>query len=67
MGLERTERTILVGDDDSEIRDFLEVTLRHHGYGVHLAEDGDQVLDHLGSQKQFSAVLLDISCRLKRL
>src|SRR6516164_4505102 len=60
MGLERTKRTILVGDDDSEIRDFLEVTLRHHGYGVHFAEDGDQVLDHLGSQKQFSAVLLDI-------
>lgn len=60
MGLERTERTILVGDDDSEIRDFLEVTLRHHGYGVHLAEDGNQVLDHLDSQKHFSAVLLDI-------
>jgi two-component system response regulator AtoC len=54
------ERTILVGDDDSEVRDFLEVTLRHHGYGVHLAEDGNQVLDHLDSQKQFSAVLLDI-------
>jgi two-component system, NtrC family, response regulator AtoC len=60
MGVEKTERTILVGDDDSEVRDFLEVTLRHHGYGVHLAEDGNQVMDHLGSEKRFSAVLLDI-------
>src|SRR5215471_13020 len=59
MGLDNTDRTILVGDDDSEVRDFLELTLRHHGYGVHLAEDGDQVLNHLESQVPFSAVMLD--------
>jgi two-component system response regulator AtoC len=60
MGLDNTDRTILVGDDDSEVRDFLEVTLRHQGYGVHFAEDGDQVLNHLESQVPFSAVMLDI-------
>src|SRR5215472_2316981 len=55
-----TDRTILVGDDDSEVRDFLESTLRLQGYGVQLAEDGNQVLDHLESEAAFSAVMLDI-------
>ena len=55
-----TDRTILVGDDDSEVRDFLELTLRHQGYGVQLAEDGDQVLNRLDSEESFSAVMLDI-------
>jgi two-component system response regulator AtoC len=55
-----TEKTILVGDDDSEVRDFLEVTLRHKGYGVQLAEDGDEVLNQLETEPGFSAVMLDI-------
>jgi len=58
--IERADRTILVGDDDSEVRDFLEMTLRHQGYGVHLAEDGDQVLNRLESEEPVSAVMLDI-------
>jgi len=60
MGLDNPDRTILVGDDDSEVCDFLEVTLRHQGYGVHLAKDGDQVLNHLKSEAPVSAVMLDI-------
>jgi two-component system response regulator AtoC len=55
-----TARTVLVGDDDSEVRDFLEVTLRRHGYGVQFAEDGNQVLDHLETEGPVSAVMLDI-------
>jgi two-component system response regulator AtoC len=58
--IDRTDRTILVGDDDSEVRDFLEMTLRHQGYGVHLAEDGNQVLNHLETEEPVSAVMLDI-------
>ncbi|HEY1754848.1 MAG TPA: sigma-54 dependent transcriptional regulator [Bryobacteraceae bacterium] len=60
MRTDKTERTIVVGDDDSEVRRFLEVTLRYQGYGVELAEDGDAVLDRLQSVGQVSAVLLDL-------
>ena len=60
MPLHKNEKTIIVGDDDSEMRRFLEVTLRYQGYEVQLAEDGDEVLDHLQSNPQVSAVLLDI-------
>src|SRR5579862_8580414 len=60
MRLDRSERTIVVGDDDHEVRRFLEVTLRYQGYEVELAEDGDEVLDHLQSKPQVSAVLLDL-------
>jgi two-component system response regulator AtoC len=54
------ERTIVVGDDDSEIRSFLEMTLRYQGYTVELARDGNEVLDYLESKRPVSAVLLDI-------
>ncbi len=60
MRADKNERTIVVGDDDSEVRRFLESMLRHQGYGVHLAEDGDGVLDHLQSNGQVSAVMLDL-------
>jgi two-component system, NtrC family, response regulator AtoC len=57
---DKNERTVVVGDDDSDVRGFLEMTLRQQGYGVELAEDGDEVLDHLQSMGQVSAVLLDL-------
>jgi two-component system, NtrC family, response regulator AtoC len=54
-------QTILVGEDDSEVRAYLEITLRCLGYAVELAEDGDEVLSYLrGSRPNVSAVLLDI-------
>ncbi len=53
-------RTILVGEDDAEVRDYLEVTLRCRGYDVHLAADGEEVVDYLRSGGFASAVLLDI-------
>ncbi len=57
-GMER--RTILIGEDDAEVRDFLGVTLRCRGYNVHLAVDGEGVINHLQSARPVSLVLLDI-------
>jgi two-component system response regulator AtoC len=54
------DETIVVGDDELECRKFLEMSLRHQGYGVELATNGDEVLDCLQSGNQVSAVLLDI-------
>src|SRR5580692_3110730 len=60
MRIEKNEKTIVVGDDDSEIRRFLEMTLRYQGYEVELAEGGKEVLSHLQSKPQIAAVLLDL-------
>ena len=40
-------RTILVGEDDAEVRDYLEVTLRCRGYDVQLAADGEEAVNYL--------------------
>ncbi len=53
-------RTILVGDDDADVRDYLSVTLRSSGYNVHLAPDGEGVVSHLSAGRPVSLVLLDI-------
>ena len=55
-----TRRTILVGEDDAEVRDFLSVTLRCQGYDVHVAVDGEGVVSHLRAGRPTSLVLLDI-------
>ncbi len=56
-----TERlTILVGEDDAEVRDYLGVTLRCHGYNVQLAVDGEEVINLLQRGQSLSLVLLDI-------
>jgi two-component system response regulator AtoC len=57
---EKSERTILVGDDEPESRQFLEMALRYEGYGVELAEDGEEVLACLKANQAVSAVLLDL-------
>ena len=53
-------RSILVGEDDAEVRDYLAVTLRCRGYDVHLAVDGEGVVGHLSAGRPASLVLLDI-------
>jgi two-component system response regulator AtoC len=55
------ERRILVGEDEPEVRSYLEMALKCVGYSVQLAQDGDEVLSCLRSDgSQFDAVLLDI-------
>jgi two-component system response regulator AtoC len=61
MGATKTNGTILLGDDELEFRNYLEMALKCQGYSVELAEDGDEVLSCLqDSEVPISAVLLDI-------
>ena len=40
-------RTILVGEDELEVRGYLQMALQYLGYSVELAQDGDEVLSYL--------------------
>jgi two-component system response regulator AtoC len=61
MQLQRNGYTILVGEDELEVRAYLEMALKCLGYSVELAEDGEEVLSHLRSARSgISAVLLDL-------
>ena len=54
-------RTILVGEDELEVRGYFQMALECLGYTVELAQDGDEVLSCLrASQTEIDAVLLDI-------
>ena len=53
--------TILVGEDELEVRAYLEMALKCLGYSVELAQDGAEVISCLESlDSNISAVLLDI-------
>jgi two-component system, NtrC family, response regulator AtoC len=61
MEMKELGGTILVGEDEAEVREYLELALKCLGYSVEFAQDGDEVLDCLTSmQSRISAVLLDI-------
>ena len=61
MQSQRNGYTILVGEDELEVRAYLEMALKCLGYSVELAEDGEEVLSHLRSTRAgVSAVLLDL-------
>jgi len=60
MQTTRNGRTILVGEDEPEVRGYLEMALKCLGYSVELADDGDEVLACLqASRPDIAAVLLD--------
>ncbi len=55
-------KTILVVDDDSDVRWMVQRYLNKHGFNVETAENGDQMHQKLASPDfQFDLVLLDIS------
>ena len=60
LNTEASRQTILIGEDESEVRGFLEMTLRCQGYQIELAENGEEVLAHLRGRRDINAVLLDI-------
>ena len=61
MSLEtRKGCTILVGEDEPEVRSYIEMALRCQGYAVKTAQDGDEVLSLLEGEHSIAAVLLDI-------
>jgi two-component system, NtrC family, response regulator AtoC len=51
---------ILIADDEIEVRRYLELALRCHGYAVEFAEDGCEVMSALREHRTVSAVLLDV-------
>jgi len=54
-------RTILLGEDELEVRSYLEMALRCHGYSIESAQDGEEVLAFLEREREkISLVLLDI-------
>jgi two-component system, NtrC family, response regulator AtoC len=54
-------RTILLGEDEMEVRSYLEMALRCHGYSIESAQDGEEVLSCLEREgHKISLVLLDI-------
>jgi two-component system response regulator AtoC len=55
------EKTILVGEDEPEVRGYIEMALEGLGFSVEVARDGDEVLSFLqASERVFAAVLLDV-------
>src|SRR5579862_6735411 len=60
MQVTKSGHTILVGEDEPEVRGYLEMALKCLGYSVELADDGDEVLSCLQAGRQdIAAVLLD--------
>lgn len=55
-----SEATILIVDDDLEIRDLLGIILTNSGYKVFKAEDGKQAVAILSDNRDIDLVILDI-------
>jgi two-component system response regulator AtoC len=61
MQAQKNGYTILVGEDELEVRAYLEIALKCLGYSVELAADGEEVIGCLRSRRdRVSAVLLDL-------
>jgi len=58
--LPRTNQTVLVAEDELEVRSYLEMALRGQGYTIETADDGEEALEILALNPNISAVLLDI-------
>jgi two-component system, NtrC family, response regulator AtoC len=50
--------TILVAEDELEIRNYLGLALRCHGYQVQFAQDGQELVDHLERNAATTSLLL---------
>jgi DNA-binding NtrC family response regulator len=55
-----TPKTLLVVDDDSDVRDVLEEVLEDAGYAVVCAEHGEEALAYLHASPAPDAILLDL-------
>lgn len=54
-------RSILIVEDDLDLREALSEVLRDEGYTVAMAADGREALDHLRRQSRPSLILLDLT------
>src|SRR5262249_7215841 len=60
--MQTTQKTVLIGEDEIEVRGYLEMALKCLGYSVESAQDGDEVLSCLqASRSEICAVLLDLT------
>lgn len=57
---ESDRKTVLVVEDDTDIRDMLVMLLEFEGYRAAAVNDGLQALDWLGREKEPALVLLDL-------
>ncbi|MGH9436547.1 MAG: sigma-54-dependent transcriptional regulator [Terriglobia bacterium] len=55
-----SKKTVLIGEDDSEVRGYLDMATRCMGFDSILAEDGEEVLTYLQQEEPIDLVLLDI-------
>jgi two-component system response regulator AtoC len=61
MPAAKNGRTILLGEDDLEVRGYLETALRCQGYSIEVAQDGEEVLECLRANLvPISAIVMDI-------
>jgi two-component system response regulator AtoC len=61
MPIATNGRTILLGEDELEVRSYLEMALKCHGYSIESAQDGEEVISCLEREgRRISLVLLDI-------
>lgn len=57
----KSARTVLIGEDELEVRGYLELALKCLGHPVELAQDGEEVLNCLrNSLPDIGAVVLDV-------
>lgn len=54
------KKTILIGEDESEVRGYLEMAIKCMGYDAIVAQDGEEVLTYLREKDGIHAVVLDI-------
>ncbi len=61
MQIQRKNKTILVAEDEVEVRAYLDMALKYLGYTVELVQDGEEAINAVraGSFK-YDAVLLDL-------
>ena len=61
MPVAKNGHSILLGEDDPEVRAYLETALRCQGYSVEVAQNGEEVLACLqGRETPVSAVVMDV-------
>jgi two-component system response regulator AtoC len=57
----KNDRTILLVEDDIEVRGYIETALKYQGYSVEVAQDGDEALTFFHArQSPIAAVVMDV-------
>jgi two-component system response regulator AtoC len=56
----KTGYTVLLAEDEPEVRSYLEMALRGQGYAIETADDGEEAFEIIENNPGISAVVLDI-------